>query len=238
MISPSRGAVNNRTSQWAITKAYPLVGTFIVLVSLSGCFTSHVTAEHQRALDPVSPRQASQTYLSYQVEPYGSGESRHVIPFFFTARKMPACYSLSYHAGTPGVRRVFEESFAHAAYVMSLNQKDAHVKVEVALKLHPSCPGSLLLQLWQLLAYASAFAFPYLDDDHGYFVRYQLYIDGALRHTYRYQITQKGVVWLPLGLFSWANYFTPGETDAFEETARYFVVDAERDGFFQTLSAR
>ena len=39
-----------------------------------------------------------------------------------------------------------------------------------------------------------------------------------------------------LGLFAWVNYFTTGETDAFEETARQFVVDAERDGYFRAPS--
>lgn len=238
MIRLSRGTVNNRNSQWTITKAYPLVGTFMVLVSLTGCFTSHVTAEYQRALDPAPPRQASQTYLSYQVEPYGSGESQHVIPFDFGGRSRFACNSLNYHAGMPGVRRALEESFAHATYVLTPNTIGTHVKVEVALKLHPGCTGNLLLGLWNLLAFASFYTFPWLVDDHGYFVRYQLYIDRALQHTYRYEITQKGIVWLPLGLFSWANYFTPGATEAFEETARHFVVDAEKDGYFQAPSAR
>jgi hypothetical protein len=115
------------------------------------------------------------------------------------------------------------------------------VNVEVALKLHPGCTtrSLSLISTWQLLAFASFYTIPLIDDDHGYFVHYHLHIDGALQHTYRYEITQKGIIWLPLlGFFIWAERFAPGETDAFEETARHFVVDAERDGYFQTPSAR
>ena len=63
-----------------------------------------------------------------------------------------------------------------------------------------------------------------------------LYIDEKLERTYRYEITEKRIGWLPLVLFLWVNYFTPDETDAFEETARQFVADAERDGYVRAPS--
>ena len=78
----------------------------------------------------------------------------------------------------------------------------------------------------------SLYALPCYYDAGGVVVLYNLYIDGKLQRLYRYEITEKGIQWLPLALFIWVNYFTTGETDAFEETARQFVADAERDGYF------
>jgi hypothetical protein len=109
-------------------------------------------------------------------------------------------------------------------------QKGTHVHIEVLMQPLPiseSCGGHYQLALMTFTA------LPWYYDGLGYVVLYHLYLDGKFQQTYRYEIAHKGIVWLPLVLFIWANYFTTGETEAFEETARQFAVDADTDGYFR-----
>jgi hypothetical protein len=156
--------------------------------------------------------------VTFQVEPYGSGQSQHYVA------------ADRGHGGAPGIRKVFEESFASATYVLTARPTGTHVHIEVLRK--PFSQRSLL----SLLTMISFAAVPFYHDSHGYVVLYNLHLDGKLQSTYRYEITEKGIAWLPLLLFTWVNYFTTGETEAFEETARQFVADAERDGYVRAPS--
>lgn len=224
------------SGRWPVARVFPLIAVLLSLIALSGCVSTEVSSERRLGLGPTHPRQTSQTHLTFQMEPYGSGQSRHIIPFGFGGRGKPGCHQ-SAHGGMPGVRKVFEESFASATYVLAPTRTGTHVDIEVLLKQHPICTDVLTWSYtWHALAGMSLFALPWYDDDHGQVVLYNLYLDGKLQHTYRYEITQKGIVWLPLVLFLWANYFTAGETETFEETARQFVADAERDGYVRAPS--
>lgn len=231
-LAPDISSISWRASQWTAVKTFPLIGILLNLVALSGCLSLDVSGERPRGLDPTYSRPTSSTHVTFQMEPYGSGQPRHSIPANFSGTGQSGCYQ-SPHGGMPGVRKAFEESFASAVYVRTPRPTGTHVHLEVLLKQHPICTGPLTWEaMWNSFAGISLFALPWYEDDHGHVVRYHLYIDGTLQRTYRYEITQKGIVWLPLVLFLWTNYFTPGETEAFEETARRFVADAVRDGYF------
>ncbi|QXE91263.1 hypothetical protein KP001_01600 [Geomonas subterranea] len=83
-----------------------------------------------------------------------------------------------------------------------------------------------------------AFAFGYLSVStltllpvwstrDGYIVQYNVYVDGQMKDTYRYDITRKGALWLGLLPFAWVNAFTYSEDEAFDATARQFSYDAQ-----------
>jgi len=231
-FAPSISRASSLVGRWPVVKIFPLIGILLSLIALSGCLSLEVSGERPRVLGQTYPRPTSPTHVTFQMEPYGRGQPRHTIPFWFGGRGQPGC-AQSDHGGMPGVRKAFEESFTEAVYVRTPTSTGTYVHLEVLLKQHPICTTALTWSsTWHSFAGMSLFLLPWYDDDHGHVVHYHLYVDGALQRTYRYEISQKGIVWLPLVFFLWTNYFMAGETEAFEETARQFVADADRDGFF------
>jgi hypothetical protein len=167
--------------------------------------------------------------VTFNIEPYGSGQSRHHLTGD-AALPRPCYVHFGSHGGAPGIKKGLEETFAGATYVLTPRSTGIHAQIEI---LTQPLPPSESCGIRYQLARMTFTALPWYYDGLGYVVLYHLYLDGKIQRTYRYEITHKGIVWLPLALFIWANYFTTGETEAFEETARQFVVDAERDGYFQ-----
>ena len=205
-----------RACRWPAIRIFSLLAILLNLIALNACISASAVSPERR--QGSSPPHSSQTHLTFQIEPYGSGESQHYV----AANRG--------HGGAPGIRKVFEESFASATYVLTPRPTVTHVHIEVLRK--PFFNSGSAYSLFGLTV-ASYAALPFYHDWKGYVVLYHLYIDGKLQSTYRYEITEKGITWLPLLLFAWVNYFTAGETEAFEETARQFVADAERDGYFR-----
>ncbi len=72
---------------------------------------------------------------------------------------------------------------------------------------------------------------PYYANGAQYHVTYQLHEDGAVRQSYRYTVTKRGVAGALLLPFTWLNLFTYSENDALRATFYQFVSDAERDRY-------
>lgn len=72
---------------------------------------------------------------------------------------------------------------------------------------------------------------PYYSGHAGHLIRYDLYVDGELQKTYRYEITKKGVAWVGLLPFAWVNFFTDDHQDACRAVLHRFIRDVERDGY-------
>ena len=53
---------------------------------------------------------------------------------------------------------------------------------------------------------------------------------GLQTRVYRYQIVNRGLIWLPLLPFAWISLLTPDEEDAFRGVVRRFIADAAADG--------
>lgn len=226
------GLISWRACRWSVARIFPVLCVLLNLIALSACIsTSRVSPERQPGSGPSHP---SRTHVTFQIEPYGSGQSRHH-PTGNYALPRPCYGHFGPHGGEPGLKKAFEESFDSATYVLTSGLMGTHVYIEILQK---PLPSSESCGIQYHLASMTLTALPWYYDGLGYVVLYHLYLDGKLQHTYRYEITQKGIVWLPLGLLIWMNYFTTGETEAFEETARQFAVDAERDGYFQAPSER
>lgn len=76
------------------------------------------------------------------------------------------------------------------------------------------------------ISYAFLFTIPFWSTE-GYTIRYQLYVDGEEQKIYEYDITRKAFFWIVALPFSWINFLTPSEGDAFESTVHRFFADAQ-----------
>jgi len=85
---------------------------------------------------------------------------------------------------------------------------------------------------FQWLSFLSLFVIPSYDEESRYIVQYDLYLDGELKNTYRYEVTRETWIWLGLTPFVWINALTPGKGEALAFTVDGFFHDAARDGFF------
>lgn len=87
-------------------------------------------------------------------------------------------------------------------------------------------PMSLPALVFGYISASTLTILPAWSTQDGYLVNYNLYVDGAMKETYRYKITRKAGLWLGLLPFAWINSFTYKETDAFTATANQFSLDA------------
>ena len=166
--------------------------------------------------------------LSFCVEPYGltGGE-----PLARGEKRNSVLYPTT-HYGTPRIEEVFATIFAKAKYLCTASQYDMHVHIEVFTRPHSRAAMSRALFFRMTLG-----ALPWYSGQSGYTVNYHLYRDGTLKQIYRYEITRKVFMWLPLFLFIWINAIMDDQSDAFETSTRQFLADAARDGHLQLSAA-
>jgi hypothetical protein len=67
---------------------------------------------------------------------------------------------------------------------------------------------------------------PAWSTQDGYVVKYDIYVNGRKKETYKYDITRKAGLWVGLLPFAWVNLLTYSEEDAFEATACQLATDA------------
>lgn len=64
-----------------------------------------------------------------------------------------------------------------------------------------------------------------------YQVHFDVFVDNALKQSYRYDISRKGVSWIGVLPLFWVNLFTAHYKEAFSTNTYKFIADAKRDGF-------
>ncbi|MBJ6802614.1 LIC12231 family lipoprotein [Geomonas propionica] len=101
-------------------------------------------------------------------------------------------------------------------------EKGLYVDVETKWK-----PMTVSALAFGYLSFSTLTLVPAWSTRDGYIVKYNIYVDGAMKETYRYEITRKAGVWLGLLPFAWINAFTYSEDEAFDATARQFSFDAQ-----------
>jgi hypothetical protein len=74
---------------------------------------------------------------------------------------------------------------------------------------------------------------PYYSGHAGHLIRYDLYVDGELKRSYRYEVIKKGVAWVGLLPFAWVNFFTDDHQDACRAVLHRFIRDVDRDGYLK-----
>lgn len=77
------------------------------------------------------------------------------------------------------------------------------------------------------ISYSTLAVLPAWSTQDGYFVRYDLYVDGEKKQSHEYEITRKAAVWLGLLPVIWVNALTYSEEDAIKATAFKFFKESE-----------
>ena len=60
---------------------------------------------------------------------------------------------------------------------------------------------------------------------------FDVFVNNALKQSYQYEISRKGVDWIGLLPLYWINLFTTHYEEAFLANVYRFITDAKRDGF-------
>lgn len=120
--------------------------------------------------------------------------------------------------------------------ILPIKKKQA--ESEGAAQQGAAAAAGLSLALFPPLALAGALEvvaapIPFYSTKAGYVVHYDLYVDSGLKKSYSYRIVKKGVSWIALLPFTWVNFLTYSEKDAFRATAYQFLIDAEGDGYLK-----
>lgn len=123
------------------------------------------------------------------------------------------------------LKKVLEEYVTIEAVAASAPPKRGlYVRVYQTMKREPPT-------ILERLARFTVYVIPYYREGVQYTVDYDLFIDAALRKTYRYEIRQKSFSWVVAIPFWWINFWTNSHTSAFEATIHQFIRDAHAEGF-------
>ena len=101
-------------------------------------------------------------------------------------------------------------------------EKGLYLEVETKWK-----PLTMPAFIFGYISVSTLTLLPAWSTHDGYVVKYNIYLEGKMKETYRYDITRKAGLWLGLLPFAWINAFTYSEEDAFEATAWQFSSDAQ-----------
>jgi hypothetical protein len=72
---------------------------------------------------------------------------------------------------------------------------------------------------------------PYYAEGIVYETHFDVFVNNALKQSYRYEISQKRVDWIGLLPLFWINLFTDNYEEVFLANVSRFITDAKRDGF-------
>jgi hypothetical protein len=100
--------------------------------------------------------------------------------------------------------------------------KGLYIEVEAKWK-----PVTLPALIFGYLSVSTLTLLPAWSTKDGYLVKYDVYLDGEKKETYHYEITRKAGIWIGLLPFSWVNFITYSEEDAFEAITYQFIHDAQ-----------
>ena len=73
---------------------------------------------------------------------------------------------------------------------------------------------------------------PCYCESSGWNIVYTIYKNGESQRSYSYEISHKQFAWIGVIPFSWVNYLVPQYAEAFGETTRQFLVDTQKDGYW------
>jgi hypothetical protein len=83
--------------------------------------------------------------------------------------------------------------------------------------------------MWGTVNLLTIFVVPCVVE-HAYETHFDVYMDNALKRSYRYDIYWKGVSWIGLVPFFWVNLFMTDHEEAFSANAYQFISEAKQDG--------
>lgn len=126
--------------------------------------------------------------------------------------------------GADRLKEVFRDNspFKSAEKVLDKPATGTHIQVSVV----PINPSLAAIGFGYLSLVTLTFL-PAWSLNDGYEVYYEVYKNGAKVKTFSYEIRRKAFVWIVMVPFSWVNFLTYSEGDAFEATAYKFFADSK-----------
>lgn len=122
------------------------------------------------------------------------------------------------------LREVFKNSEICKKMVPVEEKADKGLYLEVNTKWKPVTMPALI---FGYISISTLTILPAWSTQDGYIVNYDVYVDGQKKGAFKYDITRKMGMWLPLLPFAWINAFTYSENEAFAATARQFSNDSQ-----------
>jgi hypothetical protein len=185
-----------------------LIFLALFVVTLSGCITTY--RDFPEASVGVKPQSGTCETLQFNVKRFDILDA----------------------GGYNELREVFKKSAICTKMVPVEEKADKGLYLEVNTKWKPITLPALV---FGYLSVSTLTILPAWSTQDGYIVDYDLYVDGVKKDAFKYDITRKMGLWLPLLPLAWINAFTYSESEAFAATARQFSIDAQT--YFGTKAA-
>jgi hypothetical protein len=115
----------------------------------------------------------------------------------------------------------FQSPFRLVEKATEKPQKGLFVSVKVDT-IAPSVPAIL----FGYISYCTLTLTPFWSTKDGYYVTYEVFMNGKRQKSFTYEIRRKAFVWIVMVPFSWINAFTYSEEEAFRATANRFFKEA------------
>lgn len=166
--------------------------------------------------------------VTYQDFPPVGLQSEPLVPqeraiHYHIIREPPGVGWVYYALTYSNLERLFEQNeiFPQAIAVTSPPEKGIYCSAEVGIKTTGIVPGILVPR----------------EETQSNVVMYSLYRDGEWQQNYVYAFNRKVTWWiLAAPIIMWGNLFTYSSDDPVRATFYQFLLDAERDGYFQPPS--
>lgn len=115
----------------------------------------------------------------------------------------------------------FQSPFRSVEKTNEKPQKGLFVSVKVDT-IAPSVPAII----FGYISVSTLTLFPFWSTKDGYYVTYEVFMNGERQKSFTYEIRRKAFVWIVMVPFSWVNAFTYSEKEAFQATAQRFFKEA------------
>ena len=89
-----------------------------------------------------------------------------------------------------------------------------------------SIAPSVSAAIFAYISYCTFTLTPCWSTKDGYYVTYEVFMNGERQKSFTYEIRRKTFVWIVMLPFSWINAFTYSEEEAFQATAKRFFKEA------------
>jgi hypothetical protein len=162
------------------------------------------------------------TYRDFPTEYVGKAPTTK--PFKKLSYKINKSNTLSLGGGPGTLREVFRSKspFMETEAVDEIPAKGLFCMVSVEPK-----DMSLGVIAAGYISYSTLTILPVWSTKDGYFLQYDLYVDGEKKQRFEYEITRKAAVWAGLLPIVWVNALTYSEEEAVQATANKFFKESE-----------
>jgi hypothetical protein len=171
-----------------------------------------------------SPAESSRRSL---VEPQGQRDQREFLSFSYIpdSRDKPNSNPRTLPSQSQLVKDLLEQHARFMKVIVTSNPPAIGTHVNVYQTVGPFSSPWCTVSSWTLGV------IPCYFEGIAYEIHFDVFVDNALKQSYRYPIYRKAVNWIGLVPFVWINFLTAQYEEAFSHNIYQFIADAKLDGF-------